>query len=323
MKDATQLHDAVLAAARRVLRTEADAIHLLSDRLPADFAPVVELMLRARGRVVVSGIGKSGHIGRKISATLSSTGTPSHFVHAAEASHGDLGMITRDDICILISNSGETTELRDILAHSRRFSIPMVAISSKPQSTLMRAADFRLCLPPAPEACSIGMAPTTSTTLTLALGDALAVALMDQRNFVAEDFRVFHPGGKLGAQVATVGQLMHSGAELPAVEGDTPMGETLIEMTSKGLGITAVTRGGRLVGVISDGDLRRNMETLMDSTAQEVANPDPITVPTDMLAVQALALMNARKINALLVTDDAGRATGVLHLHDLLRAGVA
>ena len=323
-KDTTTLAEAALATARRVLTTEADALELMSREMPDDFAAVVELILASSGRVVVCGIGKSGHIGRKISATLASTGTPSHFVHAAEASHGDLGMITRHDICLLISNSGETSELRDVLAHTRRFSIPLVGISSRPDSTLMRAADYRLTLPAAPEACSIGMAPTTSTTLTLALGDALAVALMDQRNFVAEDFRVFHPGGKLGSQLATVGQLMHSGKELPVVDVDAPMSDTLIEMTSKGLGITAVVENGRLAGVISDGDLRRNMDRLMQSSARDVANPDPITVTPSLLAAQALAVMNKHKIGALLVTDEeTGDVTGVLHLHDLLRAGVA
>ncbi|WP_085791370.1 KpsF/GutQ family sugar-phosphate isomerase [Roseivivax jejudonensis] len=321
LSDTTQT-DPALDAARRVLRTEADALQLLAEQMPMDFAAVVELILRAQGRVVVSGIGKSGHVGRKISATLASTGTPSHFVHAAEASHGDLGMITREDICLLISNSGETSELRDLVAHTRRFSIPMVAISSKPASTLMKAADHRLTLPAAPEACAIGMAPTTSTTLTMALGDALAVALMEQRGFLAEDFRIFHPGGKLGAQMATVAQLMHVGAELPLVDAATPMSETLIEMTSKGLGIAAVVTGDRLAGVISDGDLRRKMEELMTHTAGEVANPDPVTVPPDMLAAQALALMNARKINALVVVDAEGRPEGVIHVHDLLRAGV-
>lgn len=311
-----------LGAARRVLTMEADALDLLAEKLPEDFLTVVELILAAKGRVVVSGIGKSGHIGRKISATLASTGTPSHFVHAAEASHGDLGMITQDDICLLISNSGETLELRDLVAHTRRFSIPMVAISSKPASTLMKAADHRLTLPAAPEACSVGMAPTTSTTLTLALGDALAMALMEERGFLAQDFHIYHPGGKLGAQMATVAQLMHGGAELPLVDAVTPMSEALIEMTSKGLGIAAVVSGGRLVGVISDGDLRRKMASLMTHTAGEVANPDPVTVPTGYLAAQALAVMNERKINALVVVGEENRPAGVIHIHDLLRAGV-
>ncbi|MQQ09558.1 KpsF/GutQ family sugar-phosphate isomerase [Epibacterium sp. SM1979] len=314
---------AVIASGQKVLATESAALAQMAAELPADFAPVVELILGAKGRVIVSGIGKSGHIGRKIAATLASTGTPSYFVHCAEASHGDLGMVTPADICLLISNSGETTELQDILAHTRRFSIPTVAISSKPDSTLMKAADYRLCLPPAPEACSIGMAPTTSTTLTLALGDALAVALMDQRGFLPEDFRVFHPGGKLGAQLATVAQLMHTGDDLPLVTADTPMQDCLLTMTSKGFGIAAVVEADRLSGVISDGDLRRNMAQLMRATAGDIASKDPITVAPDELAASALAIMNARKISVLMVVDTTGAPVGILHIHDLLRAGVA
>lgn len=315
--------EAIVASGQHVLAVEAAALAQMGENLPPDFAAVVALILGAKGRVIVSGIGKSGHIGRKIAATFASTGTPSYFVHCAEASHGDLGMVTPADICLLISNSGETTELQDILAHTRRFSIPTVAISSKPDSTLMKAADYRLCLPPAPEACSIGMAPTTSTTLTLALGDALAVALMDQRGFLPEDFRVFHPGGKLGAQLATVAQLMHSGDDLPLVGRETPMQDCLLTMTSKGFGIAAVVEDGRLSGVISDGDLRRNMAQLMQATAGEIASKDPITVAPDELAASALAIMNARKISVLMVVDGAAAPVGILHIHDLLRAGVA
>ena len=203
--------DDINAIAARVISIEADAMHQMARDLPSDFADAVEAILQTKGRVIVSGVGKSGHIGNKIAATLASTGTPASFVHATEASHGDLGMVTAADFCLLISNSGETSELRDIVAHTRRFGIPMAAISSKPNSTLMRAADYKLTLTQAPEACSIGMAPTTSTTLTLAFGDALAVALMERRDFQPEDFKVFHPGGKLGAQMATVAQLMHRG----------------------------------------------------------------------------------------------------------------
>ncbi len=315
--------EAIIASGQHVLSVEAAALAQMGRDLPADFAAVVQLILGAKGRVIVSGIGKSGHIGRKIAATFASTGTPSYFVHCAEASHGDLGMVTPADICLLISNSGETTELQDILAHTRRFSIPTVAISSKPDSTLMKAADYRLCLPPAPEACSIGMAPTTSTTLTLALGDALAVALMDQRGFLPEDFRVFHPGGKLGAQLATVAQLMHAGDDLPLVSAETPMQDCLLTMTSKGFGIAAVVADGKLAGVISDGDLRRNMAQLMRTTAGDIANPNPITVAPNALAASALATMNARKISVLMVVDAASAPVGILHIHDLLRAGVA
>ena len=313
----------IVSSARQVLEIEAEALRLLSSQLPADFAAVIRLILATKGRVIVSGIGKSGHIGRKIAATLASTGTPSFFVHASEASHGDLGMITPDDICILISNSGETQELGDILAHTRRFSIPLVAISSRAGSTLMTAADYELLLPPAPEACPMGMAPTTSTTLTLALGDALAVALMEQRNFQPENFRTFHPGGKLGAQLATVAQLMHGVEALPLVQIDAPMDQVLLEMTSKGFGTTGVLQQGVLAGIVSDGDLRRNMARLMDSCAGDVATMDPVTVPPSLLAAQALAVMNTRKITTLFVVDEAGAPIGILHLHDLLRAGVA
>ena len=309
--------------AAQVLTQEADALRLFAGAIPPDFDRVVADIARIPGRVIVSGIGKSGHIGRKIAATLASTGTPSYFVHASEASHGDLGMITEADICILISNSGETQELGDVVAHTRRFSIPLVAISSREDSTLMRAADYRLLLPPAPEACPMGLAPTTSTTLTLALGDALAVALMEARDFRAENFRTFHPGGKLGAQLSTVAQLMHGGDEVPLVSIDAPMEEALLEMTSKGFGTTGVVRDGVLAGLISDGDLRRNMVRLMDSKAGEVATLDPVTVPPTMLAAQALALMNARKITTLFVVEEVGRPVGIVHLHDLLRAGVA
>jgi arabinose-5-phosphate isomerase len=309
--------------ARRVLGIEARALDQLADELPADFDAALAAILACRGRVIVSGVGKSGHIGNKIAATLASTGTPASFVHATEASHGDLGMVTEQDFCLLISNSGETAELRDIVAHTRRFSIPMAAISSNPDSTLMQAADYKLTLPKAPEACSIGMAPTTSTTLTLALGDALAVALMERRNFRPDDFRVIHPGGKLGAQMATVGQLMHTGDEVPIVAHDMPMQDVLITMTSKGFGTAAVCQDGRLMGVVSDGDLRRHMHHLMQKTAGEIATINPITVTKKQFAAEALNIMNMRKISVLVVVDDAHHPVGVIHIHDLLRAGVA
>lgn len=315
--------DPLLATAGRVLRTEAEALTHLAGNLPADFAPAVHKILAAKGRVIVSGMGKSGHVGRKIAATLASTGTPAHFVHPGEASHGDLGMITSDDICLLLSNSGETSELRDILYHSQRFSIPVIGISSRPGSTLMQAADFRLTLPDLPEACSIGMAPTTSTTLTLALGDALAVALMEERHFLPEDFHVYHPGGKLGAQMARVADLMHAGEDLPTLPATSSMSDVLLTMTSKGFGIAGLTDpDGRLAGVITDGDLRRNMDGLMGRSAIEVATRSPLTAPPEMLAPEALALLNGRKLNVLLVVDGDRVPRGVLHIHDLLRAGV-
>jgi arabinose-5-phosphate isomerase len=322
---AETLHDAahILTTAQRVLEMEAAAILDMAATLPADFVATVMLILNARGRVIVSGMGKSGHIARKISATLASTGTPSHFVHPAEASHGDLGMIMPEDVCILISNSGETSELGDIIAHTRRFAIPLVAISGRPGSTLMTAADYELLLPAAPEACIIGMAPTTSTTLTLALGDALAIALMEQRGFVKEQFRNYHPGGRLGAQLATVGQLMHAG-DLPIVTMDTPMGNTLLEMTNRGFGIASVvSETGALIGVISDGDLRRNMHDLMSRTAGTVASHNPKTVPPTMLAAEAMRVMNQSKVTTLVVVDAENHPVGILRIHDCLRAGVA
>lgn len=313
-----------MASARQVLLAEAQALDILTRHIPPDLEYAVEAILTAKGRVIVSGIGKSGHIGRKISATLASTGTPSHFVHAAEASHGDMGTITQDDVCLLLSNSGETAELRDILAYTRRFSIPMIAISSRPHSTIMRSADYRLALPAMPEACPNGMAPTTSTTMMIALGDALAIALMEARGFAPEDFRDFHPGGQLGAQMARVDELMHRRNELPLVRPETPMSEVLLTMSSKGFGIAIVVDGnGRLAGVITDGDLRRNMTSLMDRSAREVATTAPTVIQPDLLAVKALALMNQRKISALPVVDIAGCPVGILHIHDLLRAGVA
>lgn len=314
---------AIRATAARVLTTEGQAVTAMAEALPEDFAPAVEAILATKGRVILSGIGKSGHIARKISSTFASTGTPSAFVHPAEASHGDLGMVMPGDLTILISNSGETAELKDIIAHVARFDIPMVAISGRPDSTLMQAAEYRLVLPPAPEACVIGMAPTTSTTLTLALGDALAVATMERRGFLPEQFRTFHPGGKLGAQLSKVSQLMHGPEALPLVAAETPMSDTLIVMSEKSFGIAGVVSEGRLVGVISDGDLRRNMARLMECSAGEVATRAPRVIAPDDLAAEAMAVMSANRITALFVVDAEGRPVGLLHIHDCLRAGLA
>jgi arabinose-5-phosphate isomerase len=307
----------------RVLNTEAQALLSLASDLPKDFADAAALILASKGRLIVSGIGKSGHIGRKMAATFASTGTPSFFVHPAEASHGDLGMITPDDICIVISNSGETSELHDVIHHCARFGIPIIGISKRNDSTLMRAARCRLTLPDLPEACSIGMAPTTSTTLTLAMGDALAVALMELRGFKKENFGTYHPGGKLGAQLLKVGQLMHEGDAVPTVPAPMPMPEVIVEMTKRGFGVAAVVDAeGRVVGVISDGDLRRNLSDLMARDALSVCTRNPVTIRAETLAPEALRVMNARKIGALFVVDDDGRPIGILHIHDCLRAGV-
>tara|TARA_R110000851_G_scaffold20555_2_gene62100 strand:+ start:658 stop:1629 length:972 start_codon:yes stop_codon:yes gene_type:complete len=309
--------------ARGVIRIEAEALSALHSAMPADFDAVVASLLEVKGRVIVSGMGKSGHIAAKIAATMASTGTPAQYVHPGEASHGDLGMITPQDALILISNSGETRELADIIAHSRRFAIPLIAITKKPDSTLGQQADFLLTLPNAPEACAIGMAPTTSTTCTLALGDALAVALMRLRGFERENFLAFHPGGTLGAQLLRVSSVMHTGAALPIVSADTPMGETLIEMTAKGFGVAAVVKDGRLLAVITDGDLRRNLSDLMARTAGEVATRNPRSILPEALLSEALGVMNTHKISALFAVDETGQLRGLVHIHDILRAGVA
>lgn len=315
-------HLPAVSVARDVLCIEAEALQFLAYHIPEDFAGAVQKILSCKGRVVISGIGKSGHIGRKIAATLASTGTPSYFVHSTEASHGDLGMITSEDVCIAISNSGESVELRDVVYHTQRFNIPMIAITSNPDSTLGRAADFCLTLPKLSEACSIGMVPTTSTTMTLGLGDALAIALMKERDFVALDFGLLHPGGKLGAQMRRIQDLMHSGDRLPLLKHDASMEEALLVMTSKGFGIAALVQDGVLAGVISDGDLRRNMSVLMQKTPIDIANPEPITVVPNTLAAEGLALLEKHKISALIVVNEDRCPIGVLHLHDFLRAGV-
>lgn len=318
--------DTFLAAGRRVLRTEADAVALLARAIDDSFSQAVSMLLDAKGRVIVSGMGKSGHIARKIAATLASTGTPAHFVHPAEASHGDLGMLARGDVVMMLSNSGETPELADMIAHTRRFGIPLIGIASRAGSTLLRQADVALLLPDAPEACGTGIVPTTSTTMTLALGDALAVALMEHRQFTPQDFRQFHPGGKLGAQLSKVSDLMHTGAEMPLVPADTAMGEALVTMSRKGFGVVGVTgHGGTLAGIITDGDLRRNLDGLLDRSAADVMTANPRTIAPDALAEEAVAIMDARKITCLFVVPDDGdqTATGILTIHDCLRAGVA
>lgn len=311
------------AIAARVIKIEADALYKMAEDLPRDFVATVEAILLIKGRVIVSGVGKSGHIGNKIAATLASTGTPATFVHSTEASHGDLGMVTPADFCLLISNSGETSELRDIVAHTRRFGIPMAAISSKPNSVLMKAADYKLALTAAPEACSIGMAPTTSTTLTLTLGDALAVALMERRNFQPEDFRVFHPGGKLGAKLSTVSQLMRPVEEMAIIHPGTPMRELILRMTETGYGLAVlIDGGGSILGVISDGDLRRNAENLFDQDVISIASQTPISVSPSDLVVSALNKMETNKVYTILV-EECEKPVGLLRMHDLLRAGIA
>ncbi|WP_232822954.1 KpsF/GutQ family sugar-phosphate isomerase [Oceanibium sediminis] len=315
---------AMIARGQLVLRTEAEAITALADGLGPSFAAAVRTMLGATGRIIVSGMGKSGHIARKIAATMASTGTPAMFVHPGEASHGDLGMITRHDVALLLSNSGETPELADIIAYTLARGIPLIGITSAPNSTLVAKADHAIVLPPAAEACPNGLAPTTSTTVTLALGDALAVAMMEQRAFTPENFRDFHPGGKLGAILSTVGDLMHGREELPLVTPQDPMSRALLEISSRGFGVAGVVDGeGALLGVITDGDLRRNMADLMSRTAEQVMTPSPKTISPDVLATEALARMNREKITTLFVMPAGAVApVGILHIHDCLRAGL-
>jgi arabinose-5-phosphate isomerase len=326
MTDGAGMADAaaLIAAGRRVIAVEAEGLRALEAALGPSFASAVERILAVRGRVIVSGMGKSGHVARKVAATLASTGTPALFVHPAEASHGDLGMITAEDVVLLLSNSGETPELADLIAYTRRFAIPLIGVAARTASTLIRRADIGIVLPAAAEACSLNLAPTTSTTMTLALGDAVAVALMEHRAFTPEDFRGFHPGGRLGARLATVGDLMHRGDELPLVEAGAPMGDALIEMSRKGFGIVGVLEGGRLAGVVTDGDLRRNMEGLLDKRVDAVMTRDPRRISADALATEALAVMNAHRVTALFAHDPCRpeAAAGIVHVHDLLRAGV-
>ena len=317
--------DQLTATGRRVIGIEADALRQLAASLTGSFAEAAALMLAARGRVILSGMGKSGHIARKIAATLASTGTPALYVHPAEASHGDLGMITRDDVVLLLSNSGETPELADLVAYTRRFAIPLIGIAGKPDSTLLRAADIALVLPPAPEACSVGLAPTTSTTMTLALGDALAVALMESRAFTPEDFAGLHPGGRLGARLAQVADLMHPDDEMPLIAAAAPMADALLEMTAKGFGVVGATdAAGALTGIVTDGDLRRHMAGLLERRVSEVMTSGPRTIATTALASEALGVMNAHKITTLFATAPGtpDRPAGILHVHDCLRAGV-
>jgi arabinose-5-phosphate isomerase len=314
--------DAV-AVARRVLSVEAKALGLLADSLDdGAFARAVEVCGRLEGRIVCTGVGKSGHVARKIAATLASTGQPALFIHATEASHGDLGMIGPADAVLALSKSGETRELADVVAYTKRFGIALLAITEAPDSALGRAADVLLTLPQAPEAAQAVDAPTTSTTLQMALGDALAVALLEQRGFTPTDFRVFHPGGKLGAALLTVGELMHRGDELPLVRGEAPMTQTLLVMTQKAFGCAGVVdASGALQGVITDGDLRRHNTDYMDRSAQAVMTRNPLTVTAAMLAAEALKVMNDRRITVLFVLEDK-TPVGILHIHDLLRAGV-
>ena len=318
-----------LARARRVLAIEAAGLAALAEALDSRLDAALDRLAGATGRVVVSGMGKSGHVGRKIAATLASTGTPALFVHPAEASHGDLGMIGPGDAVLALSNSGETPELADLIGYTRRFGIPLVAIVGRAPSTLADAADVALMLPRAAEACPLGLAPTTSTTMALALGDALAVALLERRGFTAEQFSVFHPGGKLGRRLLRVRDLMHGGAQMPLAAEDAPMPQVIVTIAEMRFGcVGLVDAAGKLAGIITDGDLRRHMSPdLLSRRADAIMTRTPKIIRPDALAAEAVRLMNEKAITALFVVPeqgaDQGRPIGIVHLHDCLRAGVA
>lgn len=324
-RDTVEFRD--LAVARDVLGTEAAALTALAATLGATFSTAVALFDGVRGRVVVTGMGKSGHVARKIAATLASTGTPALFVHPAEASHGDLGMIVPGDVILALSNSGEATELADIVAHARRFALPLVAITARRDSTLARAADVVLLLPDAPEAGPIGLAPTTSTTMQMALGDALAIALLARRGFTAADFSTFHPGGKLGNRLRRVRDLMHTGEAVPLAGPDTTMDRAILLITAKHFGcLGVVAPDDRLLGIITDGDMRRAMgPDLLTLPAGAIMTRTPRVIGPDALAEAALHDMTALepKVMSLFVVDAENRVVGIVHMHDLLRAGVA
>ncbi|WP_239021276.1 KpsF/GutQ family sugar-phosphate isomerase [Novacetimonas cocois] len=316
----------LMEALRQALGNTGDAA-VAASGLGDAFIRTIEVLSTPARRVVVTGMGKSGHIGRKIQSTLASTGTPSIFVHPAEASHGDLGMLQPGDAILALSNSGETSELADIVSHARRFGLLLIAMTAHAESTLARAADISLVLPHAPEACPMGLAPTTSSTMQLALGDALAIVLLTRRGFGADDFGVFHPGGRLGAQLRSVRELMHTGPGMPLGAPDLPLRQVIMEMTRKAFGCMGVVGpDGALVGLITDGDLRRALEQDIDGTrAADIMNTNPQTIRPDALAVDALRIMNdrPRPITSLFVLDAEHHPIGILHIHDLLRAGVA
>ncbi len=318
----------LVESALRTLTTEMAGVQALATALGStlggSFTGAVEKIRSVSGRVIVTGMGKSGHVGRKIASTLSSTGTPAYYVHPAEASHGDLGMVTRDDLILALSWSGETAELRNLIDYAKRFRVPLIAITSRSDSSLANAADIPLILPTAPEACPNGLAPTTSTLMQLALGDALAVALLESRGFTALDFKALHPGGKLGASLTFVKDIMHGKERMPIVPERTPMKEAVTEMTQKGYGcVGIVDSAGLLVGIITDGDLRRHMDgNLLKMDVNEVMTKNPKSVAPEQLASEALAFMNAAKVNALFVVEGK-KPVGLVRIHELLRIGVA
>ncbi|WP_420821507.1 KpsF/GutQ family sugar-phosphate isomerase [Pseudomaricurvus alkylphenolicus] len=319
--------DQLLKSGTRTIEIEAKAVTALATRIDAKFVEACRLLLNCKGRVIVTGMGKSGHIGNKIAATLASTGTPAFFVHPGEASHGDLGMITRNDVVIGISNSGSSAEVVTLLPLLKRMGIPLISMAGNADSPLAQAATVHLDISIETEACPLNLAPTTSTTVTLAMGDALAVALLEARGFTAEDFAFSHPGGALGRKLLLkVEDIMHKDGEVPRVSPGTPLSQALVEMTEKGFGMTTIVGDeDQLLGVFTDGDLRRSVDhgvDLSNANIGEVMSENPKTVSASMLAAEALGIMEDRKITALIVQDDSGRAAGVIHMHDILRAGV-
>ena len=308
---------------KRVVRSEARALDELENGIGESFSDAIELILNVKGRVILSGMGKSGHIARKITATLTSTGTPAHFLHPAEASHGDLGMITNADVLVLLSNSGETPELANIISYSKRFKVPLIGIASNLNSSLLKNANIPILLPKTKEACNSGIVPTTSTTMALALGDAIAITIMEFRKFTPESFRTFHPGGNLGSALVTIENLMHKGRKIPRVFPGTSMVDVFLEMSKKGFGTVAIAKNKDvLVGVITDGDLRRNIEDLMTKSCDQILTSNPHVVTKDMLASSALNLMNKHKISSVFVVNKKNQLLGILHIHDCLRAGI-
>jgi len=320
--------DNILDIAKRVLKIEADAVSALIGKLNSDFEKAIEIIYNSKGRVVVTGMGKSGLVGKKIAATLASTGTPAFFLHPAEASHGDLGMVTSDDVIIAISNSGETDELINLIPFLKRFNVSLISMTGNPDSTLSKAAEVTLDVSVKEEACPMGVVPTASTTATLAMGDALAVALLIKRGFKEEDFAFFHPGGSLGKKLfIKVKDLMHTGDALPFVSPDMPMIKATVEISSKRLGVTIVAGSDkRILGIITDGDLRRGIEkwgkAFFDMNAGEVMTKNPKTISEDELAVKALSIMERHSITSIVVPDDNGKAVGIIHLHDILKQGI-
>ena len=320
--------DNILDIAKKVLKIEAEAVYALIEKLNSNFEKAVEIIYKSTGRVVVTGMGKSGLVGKKISATLSSTGTPAFFLHPAEASHGDLGMVTSDDVIIAISNSGETEEILGLIPFLKRFDVNIISITGNPDATLSKTADVTLDVSVKEEACPIGIVPTASTTAAMAMGDALAVALLLKRGFKEEDFAVFHPKGSIGKKLfIKVKDLMHIGDSLPAVQLDTPMSKAVIEMSSKRLGLTVVLDNkGRIAGIVTDGGVRRGLEKwggkLFELTAGAVMTKNPKTISEEELAAKALSIMQGYSITALVVSDNNGKPIGIIHLHDILRQGI-